>query len=144
MAAEQLFQVGIKAVAQNSKGQILLLAVPEWGDNPAHWDLPGGRMEPGENFIQTLQRELKEEIGVTYSGTAEHMATVLSNITIPVGDDRVPLILMPYRIALPENVAITLDPNGAEQAYEWTSPADAAERLQRKYPAAFCDVISQL
>lgn len=59
--AEQLFQIGIKAVAQNNQGQILLLAVPQWGDSPAHWDLPGGRMEPGEDFMQTLRRELQRK-----------------------------------------------------------------------------------
>lgn len=144
MAAEQLFQIGIKAVAQNEKGEILLLAVPQWDDNPAHWDLPGGRMEPGEDFVQTLRRELQEEIGVTYDGPTEHMATVLSNITIPVGDRRVPLILMPYKVQLPHDAVITLDPNGAEQEFEWCNPAVAAERLLRKYPEEFCSAIKRL
>lgn len=144
MATEQLFQVGIKAVAQNAEGDILLLAIPQWGDNPAHWDLPGGRMEPGESFIQTLRRELQEEIGIDYDGPAEHMATVLSNITIPVGDTRVPLILMPYRVQLAADAVITLDPNGAEQQFAWCSPSEAAEHLQRKYPPEFCEAISQL
>lgn len=144
MATEQLFQIGIKAVAQNEKGEVLLLAVPQWDDNPAHWDLPGGRMEPDENFVQTLGRELQEEIGVDYDGPAEHMATVLSNITIPVGDTRVPLILMPFRVQLPTDVTITLDPNGAEQEFEWCAPKVAAQRLQRKYPQEFCDVVAKL
>jgi 8-oxo-dGTP pyrophosphatase MutT (NUDIX family) len=141
---EQLFQIGIKAVAQNASGEILLLAVPQWDDNPAHWDLPGGRMEPGEDFMQTLRRELQEEIGLSYDGPAEHMATVLSNITIPVGNARVPLILMPFKVKLPSDAIITLDPNGPEQEFEWCSPAVAAERLQRKYPKEFCDAIEGL
>jgi 8-oxo-dGTP pyrophosphatase MutT (NUDIX family) len=144
VATEQLFQIGIKAVIQNEKGEILLLAVPQWGDNPAHWDFPGGRMEPGETFEQTLRRELQEEIGITYEGAAEHMATVLSNITIPVGDMRVPLVLMPYRVLLPAGAVITLDPNGPEQEYEWCNPAVAAERLLRKYPPEFCEKVTQL
>ncbi|MDB5169928.1 MAG: hypothetical protein JWN82_324 [Candidatus Saccharibacteria bacterium] len=144
MATEQLFQIGIKAVAQNEKGEILLLAVPAWDDNPAHWDLPGGRMEPGEDFVQTLRRELQEEIGIAYDGPAEHMATVLSNITIPVGDARVPLILMPYRVQLPADSVITLDPNGPEQEFAWCTPEVAAERLLRKYPQEFCNAIKEL
>ena len=142
--SEQLFQIGIKAVAQNADGHILLLAVPQWDDNPAHWDLPGGRMEPGESFDQTLRRELKEEIGVDYDGPIEHMATVLSNITIPVGDTRVPLVLMPYKVVLAADTEVVLDPNGAEQEYEWCDPTIAAERLLRKYPADFCDAIRSL
>ena len=144
MAAEQLFQIGIKALAQNEAGEILLLSVPEWGENPAYWDLPGGRMEPGESFGQTLRRELKEEIGIDYDGPIEHIATVLSAVTIPVGDTRVPLVLMPYRVALPTDSTITLDPNGPEQEYEWCRPTVAAERLFRKYPPEFCEVVAKL
>ena len=144
MAGEQLFQIGIKAVIQNDDGRILLLAVPQWDDNPAHWDLPGGRMEPGEDFLQTLKRELQEEIGVTFEGKAEHMATVLSSITIPVKDTRVPLILMPYRVQLPVGAIITLDPDGPEKEYAWVEPSEAAERLLRKYPSEFCEAIRHL
>jgi 8-oxo-dGTP pyrophosphatase MutT (NUDIX family) len=144
MATEQLFQIGIKALAQNDQGEVLLLAVPKWGENPAHWDLPGGRMEPGESFLQTLRRELQEEIGITYDGPAEHMATVLSNITIPVGETRVPLVLMAYTVRLPLDASIVLDPNGAEQEYAWVAPVVAAKHLARKYPEEFCNAIKEL
>ena len=30
-----------------------------------HWDLPKGKLEKGESFIQTALRELKEETGLT-------------------------------------------------------------------------------
>ena len=122
----------------------MLLKVPAWNGNPDHWDMPGGRMEPGETFMQTLSRELKEEIGVDYSGDAKHIATVLSNITIPVGDTRVPLVLMAYEVDLPSSIAIVLDKNGPEQEYEWTPVKVAAERLERKYPLEFCRTVAAL
>jgi 8-oxo-dGTP pyrophosphatase MutT (NUDIX family) len=142
--AEQLFQIGIKGLIRNMQGKVLLLKVPAWGDNPEHWDMPGGRMEPGEGFVQTLRRELQEEIGVDYAGSPRHLMTVLSTITIPVGDQKIPLVLMAYEVELPYDVEIVLDKDGAEQEFAWLQPSVAAERLQRKYPQEFCDMVATL
>src|ERR1700744_1605589 len=106
--AEQLFQIGIKGLIRNKTGKILLLKIPAWGGSPGYWDMPGGRMDPGETFEETLRREMAEEIGVQYDGKPRQLMTVLSNITIPVGDTRVPLILLPYEVVLPDGVEITL------------------------------------
>lgn len=38
----------------------LLLHYPK-----GHWDLPKGKLEPGETALQAAQRELKEETGLT-------------------------------------------------------------------------------
>ena len=53
--AEQLFQVGVKALVRDETGQILL--VRETTHEQSYWDIPGGRMEPGEDLLQTLERE---------------------------------------------------------------------------------------
>ena len=37
------------------------------------WDLPGGQVEPGELLLETLGRELAEEIGVAVVGTPEFL-----------------------------------------------------------------------
>lgn len=43
----------------NDKQEILLL----WKNKRQHYELPGGKVEPGESLTKTAQREAKEEIG---------------------------------------------------------------------------------
>ncbi|PSH00522.1 MAG: hypothetical protein BRC30_03045, partial [Nanohaloarchaea archaeon SW_7_46_7] len=53
-----------KAFIQNSSGKILLLKESteyDEGANAGKWDVPGGRIEPGQSFTQSLKREVKEE-----------------------------------------------------------------------------------
>ncbi len=50
----------MKALIKNEKDQILL--VKEKSDK---WDLPGGGLDHGEEPVDGLRRELREEIGVT-------------------------------------------------------------------------------
>ena len=141
---EQLFQIGIKGLIRDKQGKILLLNVPKWGGNEGHWDLPGGRMEPGETFVQTLRRELQEEIGIDYTGEPKYLGTVLSNITIPVGADRIPLVLIAFKVTLPEGSKIVLGEDEPEEEFDWFASKDAAERLARKYPAEFCAIVAVL
>jgi len=142
--AVQTFQVGIKALIRNAQGHILMVHLPEWSGNAAHWDLPGGRIDEGEQFLDTLQRELLEEIGVGYEGTPRQLTTLLTNITIPVGGVRMPLVFVIYETALPEGAEITLDPESAEDAYEWFDPATAADNMGYKFTTAFCDLVRGL
>jgi 8-oxo-dGTP pyrophosphatase MutT (NUDIX family) len=142
--AEQLFQIGIKGLIRNKAGKILMVHVPSWGDNPAYWDLPGGRMDPGETFLETLKRELQEEIGVTYIGTPQQLISVLTSITIPVGDARFPLVLTVYEVELPDGASITLDPDSPEEEFGWFAPTETANKLGVKFPSDFCELVAKL
>jgi mutator protein MutT len=142
--AEQLFQIGVKGLIRNDKGQILMVHLPDWGYNPAHWDLPGGRMDPGETFLETLKRELQEEIGVTYTGVPRQVMGMLTNITIPVGEERIPLVFMIYEVQLPSGYEVRLDSNSAEDAYEWFSPEEAADNMAIKFSPEFCELVRNL
>lgn len=139
--AEQLFQIGVKGLIRRKDGKILLLKIPAWGGNPGYWDMPGGRMDPGETFEQTLRRELAEEIGFTYTGEPKQICAVLSPVTIPVGDRRVPLVLLPYEVRLPEDISITLN---EEESFEWYEPQAAAKLLAVKYTPDFCGMVAAL
>jgi len=57
-----------KVVVRDTSGRCLLLkrSLSSKG-NPGKWDLPGGKVDPGESFDQGLLREVAEETGLTIS-----------------------------------------------------------------------------
>ena len=69
---------------------------------------------------------------------------VLANVTIPVGDSRVGLVLLPYEVQLPKGAVIKLDPDSSEDDFGWFTPAEAAQRLATKYTADFCELVAAL
>lgn len=52
-------QVTVKGLFQDESGKFLIVR-----DVDGSWELPGGRMDPGEDVLDTLKREWKEEMGV--------------------------------------------------------------------------------
>ncbi len=140
--AEQLFQIGIKALIVNEASKILLLEIPAWRDKPSYWDMPGGRMDEGETFHETLARELREEIDCSYVGEPKLLKVSISNLTVPIGDTEVGLVLMTYKVMLAEEAVIKL--NDFETAFDWFTAAEAAEHLKIKYPEEFTRVIASL
>ena len=52
--------VGAGVACLNTSGEVLLV---RRGDN-GHWDVPGGRVEPGESVEAAARRELLEETGL--------------------------------------------------------------------------------
>ena len=52
----------VRGVIKNSEDEILLLKRhPASRSDPEKWELPGGKVEPGEFFDDALVREIKEE-----------------------------------------------------------------------------------
>ena len=60
--------LSVKVVIRDASGRCLLLkrSLRSKG-NPGKWDLPGGKVDPGENFTQGILREVAEETGLTIS-----------------------------------------------------------------------------
>ena len=58
--------LSVKVVVRDVSGRCLLLkrSLRSKG-NPGKWDLPGGKVDPGENFTQGILREVAEETGLT-------------------------------------------------------------------------------
>ena len=59
------FRLAVKSFIVNDKGELLLI---KRRDNDVHcagnWEIPGGRLEPGEDPFEGLKREAKEETGL--------------------------------------------------------------------------------
>lgn len=51
-------------VLLRADGSVLLGQRPEGKAYAGWWELPGGKLEPGETVLQALARELKEELGI--------------------------------------------------------------------------------
>jgi len=52
--------VGVGAVLSNERGEVLLVRTAQAG-----WEVPGGRVEAGEDLLDALARELREEASCT-------------------------------------------------------------------------------
>lgn len=56
----------VKCIVKNKEGNILLVKESEKSSwKPGRWSLPGGKIDPGEDFLQAIHREMREETGVT-------------------------------------------------------------------------------
>jgi len=146
MGKHKIFQIGIKALIQNSKNQILLFqinpVVLKSNTHGTYWDIPGGRIESADSVETTLRRELLEEAGI--SGILDHsfFHASIANIEIPTDNGPVGLALFIYRVTVPDATQIALSTE--HQKFGWFNPLEASELLKIKYPQELTDKIRQL
>lgn len=63
---KDFYQISLKVLLKNKKGEILILKAIDGGTFSGFYDLPGGRIDTNEfrvNFDKILKREIKEELG---------------------------------------------------------------------------------
>ncbi len=89
--SQQLWPVSVKGVVI-ADGHVLLLA-----NNRAEWELPGGRLEPGESPEECMAREVDEETGLTV-----RPIRILDSWVYPVLAERTVLIVTYACEPLPE------------------------------------------
>lgn len=143
MSEERKFHVGIKAMIVNAKGEILvLLDSRSFNKDWEAWDLPGGRMNEGEDFLKTLSRELEEETGVTKFHNPEFVTLVLSTHEIKLKDgEKLGLILVVYKVEIDDDIEIKLSEE--HHKYRWVSRTELKELFEKahKYPKEFTDAL---
>lgn len=66
MNLEKSYIISVYAILRDEKGKFLLLRRSENSHtNPGKWDLPGGKLAPGENLQDAVVREVWEETGIS-------------------------------------------------------------------------------
>ena len=57
-----------KAVIKKGDKYLILLRPSDKKFFPDHWDFPGGKLDDGEDAIESLKREVLEETGLDMDG----------------------------------------------------------------------------
>lgn len=120
---------------------MLLIKDVSRGNSP-RYDLPGGRMQSGEIFLQTLVRELREEIGCTEVFSPRPFATVVAKTLVPADENDLSLLLVVFEVNIKNDAS--LNALEAATAIEWCTPEQASTLLKNKYPDDFCKQIKEL
>lgn len=125
MTNEDLFYVGVKLIVLDRQRRVLLLRSNLSSEMESYWDVPGGRIQKGENIIETLRRELYEETGLKIDNEKiVYVSCSLSNVRISVGEDSVGLLLLIYRCKYKATPKIRLSPE--HSSFWWATLEEAA------------------
>lgn len=105
--------VVVSGLIRNAAGEALMIQSPERG-----WEVPGGRVEEGEDLIQALKREILEESGVKAEIGA--LVGVYSRIMPPY------MILLGFTGRYQSGELTTSEES---VAVEWVKPEDVLGRI---------------
>ncbi len=143
MSNEDCFHLGAKALIRNAEGLLLLLtAAPSRVISHTHYDLPGGRLQKGEDEIKALKREVQEECGITSLINIKSILKALSPLRLPVGESDVGLIFSFYLCDIDPNQSITL--SHEHISYDWHTPDKFASLVKSIYPEELINYIRSL
>jgi mutator protein MutT len=103
-------------------GRLLVSRRPEGKRHAGFWELPGGKVEPGESVLEALEREAREELAVEVHADRE-----FARVTHDYGDLVVTLVGVHAR-------HLRGEPRAVEVAdFRWVLPEELAEL---RFPAA--------
>lgn len=121
--------LGVKAVIMQD-GKLLVL---ERFDSKGQlfWDMPGGRMAKGEDMLQTLRRELREELPSLENYTIGDLLTVHKKPEVL--NDGTELCILYYRVLAPTFEVVLSDEH---HAYHWMTETEVAA-LPARFPQVY-------
>lgn len=137
---EDCFHLGVKALIRNSNNEILLLERnPKF--NKIYWDLPGGRLKKGESLIETLNREVKEELGIDNLDHIQPFMTVVTDIRIKLDQNDVGLIFSIFLCDVKHRFSPQL--SDEHISYKWVDISDCIKKLNQ-YQTLFAAKLANL
>lgn len=121
-----LMQLTVKAVVVNKEGKVLLLKrADKEVTNSAKYDLPGGGIEKGETVLESLKRELSEELGLDNVEIGE----VLRVSEYPEDHEKLDSLKALRFIAYYNGGEIILNPREHSE-FEWLNIDEAIDKLK--------------
>lgn len=104
----------VAAAAVVDGGRLLLAQRVSPPDLAGQWELPGGKVEPGETPSEGLRRELREELGV------ETVVGVRIGVDVPLPNG---MVLRAYRVEVKAGTPVALE----HAAVRWVDASELAE-----------------
>jgi ADP-ribose pyrophosphatase YjhB (NUDIX family) len=114
------------ALIFNARDEALFLRSPKWSNL---WSIPGGKIERGETAVAALEREIREETGLTLHDI--RFVVVQDCIDSPEFYRPAHFLLFNYT-ARTTDTAVTLNEEADE--FIWMAPAEALDRLSLNAP----------
>jgi 8-oxo-dGTP diphosphatase len=105
-------KIGEYAIILNSKKEFLLLQF--WDNHNNTWHFPGGRLEVGDQSIEALKREVKEETDLDIDNIKPFFTKVFDTKSPKYG------VFFTAKVKEPSAVRISDE----HQAYGWFSKSD--------------------
>jgi len=113
-----------RALVKNDKAQILVLKRSnERSYLPGRWELPGGKLDIGQDASSALEREVREETGLVVIPT-DRMAYWHGEIISSGKYKGLPYIIL---VGTAKTIAGEVTISNEHTAYKWVSKAQALE-----------------
>jgi len=143
-------RLSAKAVVLDGDGRLLLLECTD-PDRPhlRWWELPGGGVEPGEDEVDALVREVREETGLTVSRAQVGPLQWTQDATFLFRSVRRRTRCHARLVRLPAPAAaiapvLTDDEQGSILGMRWWTPGELAGSAERFFPGSLPTVLPRL